>query len=224
MNGSIGNTTITRNAYGPYSKMKLPGFPAGNTTWNLITQDLYRTLQDVWRDTFTDDIRQEWQQAAVDGFRKQVLKRSLGNVSRQSPLSGREYWFQYAFNVSLIGSSPLPYPPVLAPMPLPVPWNFYNTSAGVLGIHTGNIGFGLDDLLMISATKPLPASRMSPNQTYFNLYDPLHPNDNHAIANSYAIRLGVLPNPGQKIFVKGEQVNGLTGQRWPAQYLSCIVT
>lgn len=214
MNGSTGNTTTSRNAYGPYQKNKPP--TPTPTIWTGVMQVNFQTIHNVWP-TLTDAQRNNWiYQATQVAFQK--LKRSLGNVERRRMLMGFHYFMSTNLNILLAGGAIINDPPKPEPLIIPTIISV-SISPANFDITTSNPGSG-NWVWLISATRNLSPGRMSNNQTYVFIAHSGGITNN--IYPAYVARIG-LPVTGQKIFTRIEAINSATGQRAGAKYSMDIV-
>lgn len=213
MNGSTGSKTITRNAYGPYDKDRMPGVPWSPTTYSTNWQAIYSGISDAWRNVLSDSQRNAWVSAAVTNGAKQQVKRFRGNILRDAPLTGRDYFFQTAFNLSLVsfGVNYLVIPPQLMAMTEKPFFTIAALDPGQILVNfdqTGPVTWGV-----WYATNNLSSGCMSNNKIFSFLYFLVSGVGSTDLWTTWNARFGTIPVTGEKIFIQFLLINAITGQR-----------
>ena len=207
--GSIADLTFSRNQWGPYVKAKSSGPPA--PIWLANQQAIIATVTGLWTSTLTDADRLMWIEAS--GFTKNKL-------TRKSALSGFQYFMRTNTNIYLTGSSPILTPPTL-------------TSLFIINSLTLTNGFGFNPVaqytpavpantsLLLYASPAQSAGRMTPSV-------PMRYIDKGVTTSiflSFGLQYATVftpPTPGEKMWIKMEAINQLTGQRSPTSFASLI--
>lgn len=213
MNGSIGSRTISRNAYGPYSKTKRG--PVTITPALAAWQTNFQNIHIIW-ELLTDAQRRAWIDAAIRTRRTQQLKATLGNTPRRRVLMGFHYFMSTNLNINLATGVGIVTPAKL--VPIQVPTTFSITNGFALVMHFTNLQPNWSARIYVSAQ--LNAGRMSNNQSYFSLATQTAGN-NLDITAVFTARFGFRIS-GKKIFAKVDFINRQTGQRSPSLYSSII--
>lgn len=208
INGSLGTTTFSRNAYGTYVKTRI-GAPAG-TVFLADWQTEVGNLTDGWENTLTNDQRKEWLKVRM------TCRDTFGNKEVRT---GFNLYMSINLNRFAVGQPSLMIPPVDRTIKQTTPPIFVTLNPSTFDITTSNSS-GIR--CAIYATKGLPVGRMSNNQIYALVSRGILSSSTFHMITAYTARLGA-PIPGTKIFLKIVPIFAASGLRGVAQYTDAIV-
>lgn len=208
MNGSVGNTTFARNAYGTYAKMRI-GAPAGSL-WLAAWQLQVMNFASVWQYGMTDEQRARWYIPSI------LRKDSLADTNK---INGFDLYMSCNLNSYLAGGGGFVVPRLhLLFVPIKsVATNSFTTTQLVLDFVAP-----ANTPIAIYATPGLSPGRMSYTQIYGYVH---YYQVGFGALNLFAFyvpRFGV-PVSGTKIFVKVVPINPFNGVKGSASYCSGIV-
>lgn len=209
LNGSVGDTTFARNAYGIYAKQRI-GAPAGSsflTAW----QTEVGVISEKWSSVLTESNRKAWYTV------KRIQRNNLG---QRVVVSGFDLYMSINLNRFLITDTFVVSPPVSKN--ISILKGVVVTSTVVVKLIIECLGSGFIPAA-IYATKGLPIGRMSTNQIY--AFIGFNPINNVATPSDgiYISRLGALV-PGTKVFIKLVPIDDNSGLRGCPVFSSVVIS
>lgn len=207
INGSTGNRTIQRNAYGTFIKQKNP--QPTQTSFTANWQAFQSYLVGVWQNTLSDADRLLWYEHVL------IRRDKMGGKNR---ITGLQSFMSVNSNLQLVGMPTITAPPSYVPIGQIHSCGITGTAGVIL-----NVGItGMDastTACALYATPSLSPGRMSHNQT-FHYFGAQSANGIQNYTAAYVLRFGALG--GFKIFLKAVPIGLYTGARGVAKFDSHI--
>lgn len=213
--GKLGNVVFQRNPTGPFARnLVIPANP--NTSAQQTARSRMTVRSKAWAG-LTEGQRLAWNTAAASG--DWTLTDSFGNEFNPT---GEQLYIQLNINGETVGAGPYVTPPAKVTLPAVTIGTLTVNSIGPAVSQAYNGVLGANFTLVISATRPLSAGIMSPQESLFRHIGTSTAASPIDITALYTAKFGN-PAAGQKIYSKLEVYSDNSGEVLNAGTTSAIV-